>query len=283
LARKRKPKSRVKKNKLKKPSNILSGLNAILKIAAGLFLLIVISNLFVLVHDRFVQSAYFESKTVLVKGAHRLLEKDILEQAQIKTGVNILSVNLPLAKKRLQAHPWIASASVRREFPDTVIIEIKEHQPIAIVDLQERYLMNTNGELFKHWSREDRIVLPVINGLTGSDIAFSRMYPNIIAGDVLDVLRLGRGSGSVIPNRIVKRILVDREVGITLCVSENMKTIKLGHPDYPVKYENLKRALFFIDTLDDIEDFYSIDLTEVEKIVIDPVVNEYMSGEHKEA
>ncbi len=176
MARKRKPKSTVKKNRRKKPSNILSGLNAILKIAAGLFLLIVISNLFVLVHDLFVRSAYFESKTLRVKGAHRLSVKDIMEQARIKTGVNILSVNLLLAKKQLQAHPWIASASVRREFPDTVIIEIKEHQPIAIVDLQQRYLMNTNGELFKHWSREDRVVLPVINGLTGSDIAF---FPHV--------------------------------------------------------------------------------------------------------
>ncbi len=283
MARKQKLKTRVKKNKRKKPSNILSGLYVVLKVAAGLFLLIVVSNLFVLAYDLFVQSTYFESKAVVIKGAYRLSEKDIMEQAQVKMGANILSVNLTLAKNRLQAHPWIASASVRREFPDTIIIEIKEHRPIAVVEMEQRYLMNINGELFKQWSPEDSVVLPVINGLTGTDIAFSRMYPNIITDGVLDVLRLGSDFESVIPNRIVKRILVDREVGITLCVSENMKTIKLGHLDYPVKYENLKRALFFIDTLDNIEGFYSIDLTEVERIVIDPVVNAYIFGEHKEA
>lgn len=283
MARKQKLKTRVKKNKRKKTSNILNGLYVVLKVAAGLFLLIVVSNLFVLAHDLFVQSTYFESKTVVIKGADRLSEKDIMEQAQVKMGANILSVNLTLAKKRLQAHPWIASASVRREFPDTVIIEIKEHRPIAVVDMEQRYLMNINGELFKRWSPEDSVVLPVIKGLTGTDIAFSRMYPNIITDGVLDVLRLGSGLESVISNRIVKRILVDRELGITLCVSENMKTIKLGHPDYQVKYENLKRALFFIDTSDYIQDFYTIDLSEEKKIVIDPVLNEYMSGDQKEA
>ncbi len=283
MARKQKLKTRVKKNKRKKPSNILSGLYVVLKVAAGLFLLIVVSNLFVLAYDLFVQSTYFESKAVVIKGAYRLSKKDIMEQAQVKMGANILSVNLTLAKNRLQAHPWIASASVRREFPDTVIIEIKEHRPIAVVNMEQRYLMNINGELFKRWSPEDSVGLPVINGLTGTDIAFSRMYPNIITDGVLDVLRLGSDFESVIPNRIVKRILVDRELGITLCVSENMKTIKLGHPDYQVKYENLKRALFFIDTSDYIQDFYTIDLSEVEKIVIDPVLNEYMSGDHKEA
>ncbi len=283
MARKQKLKTRVKKNKRKKPSNILSGLYVVLKVAAGLFLLIVVSNLFVLAYDLFVQSTYFESKAVVIKGAYRLSKKDIMEQAQVKMGANILSVNLTLAKNRLQAHPWIASASVRREFPDTIIIEIKEHRPIAVVDMEQRYLMNINGELFKRWSPEDSVVLPVINGLTGTDIAFSRMYPNIITDGVLDVLRLGSDFESVIPNRIVKRILVDRELGITLCVSENMKTIKLGHPDYQVKYENLKRTLFFIDTSDYIQDFYTIDLSEVEKIVIDPVLNEYMSGDHKEA
>jgi cell division protein FtsQ len=283
LARKQKLKTRVKKNKRKKPSNILSGLYVVLKVAAGLFLLIVVSNLFVLAYDLFVQSTYFESKAVVIKGAYRLSKKDIMEQAQVKMGANILSVNLTLAKNWLQAHPWIASASVRREFPDTIIIEIKEHRPIAVVDMEQRYLMNINGELFKRWSPEDSVVLPVINGLTGTDIAFSRMYPNIITDGVLDVLRLGSDFESVIPNRIVKRILVDRELGITLCVSENMKTIKLGHPDYQVKYENLKRTLFFIDTSDYIQDFYTIDLSEVEKIVIDPVLNEYMSGDHKEA
>lgn len=283
MARKQKLKTRVKKNKRKKPSNILSGLYVVLKVAAGLFLLIVVSNLFVLAYDLFVQSTYFESKAVVIKGAYRLSKKDIMEQAQVKMGANILSVNLTLAKNRLQAHPWIASASVRREFPDTVIIEIKEHRPIAVVDMGQKYLMNINGELFKRWSPEDSVGLPVINGLTGTDIAFSRMYPNIITDGVLDVLRLGSDFESVIPNRIVKRILVDRELGITLCVSENMKTIKLGHTDYQVKYENLKRALFFIDTSDYIQDFYTIDLSEVEKIVIDPVLNEYMSGDHKEA
>lgn len=283
MARKQKLKTRVKKNKRKKPSNILSGLYVVLKVAAGLFLLIVVSNLFVLAYDLFVQSTYFESKAVVITGAYRLSKKDIMEQAQVKMGANILSVNLTLAKNRLQAHPWIASASVRREFPDTVIIEIKEHRPIAVVDMGQKYLMNINGELFKRWSPEDSVVLPVINGLTGTDIAFSRMYPNIITDGVLDVLRLGSDFESVIPNRIVKRILVDRELGITLCVSENMKTIKLGHTDYQVKYENLKRALFFIDTSDYIQDFYTIDLSEVEKIVIDPVLNEYMSGDHKEA
>ena len=283
MARKQKLKIRVKKNKRKKPSNILSGLYVVLKVAAGLFLLIVVSNLFVLAYDLFVQSTYFESKAVVIKGAYRLSKKDIMEQAQVKMGANILSVNLTLAKNRLQAHPWIASASVRREFPDTVIIEIKEHRPIAVVNMEQRYLMNINGELFKRWSPEDSVGLPVINGLTGTDIAFSRMYPNIITDGVLDVLRLGSDFESVIPNRIVKRILVDRELGITLCVSENMKTIKLGHTDYQVKYENLKRALFFIDTSDYIQDFYTIDLSEVEKIVIDPVLNEYMSGDHKEA
>ncbi len=283
MARKQKLKTRVKKNKRKKPSNILSGLYVVLKVAAGLFLLIVVSNLFVLAYDLFVQSTYFESKAVVIKGAYRLSKKDIMEQAQVKMGANILSVNLTLAKNRLQAHPWIASASVRREFPDTVIIEIKEHRPIAVVDMEQRYLMNINGELFKRWSPEDSVGLPVIKGLTGTDIAFSRMYPNIITDGVLDVLRLGSDFESVIPNRIVKRILVDRELGITLCVSENMKTIKLGHTDYQVKYENLKRALFFIDTSDYIQDFYTIDLSEVEKIVIDPVLNEYMSGDHKEA
>lgn len=283
MVRNRQRSTRIKRNRRRKPSAFLSGAITVFKVSAGLFLLIVLSNLYVLAHDHFVKSTFFAGKTVRVEGARRLLDKEIVDRAAVKKGANILSVNLTLARKRLEAHPWISHASVRREFPDTVIIEVTEHQGVAMVELHQRYLMNTHGDLFKPYAPQDRLDLPVIQGLTVSDISFSGTYPRITDGEVLKVLHLGSRAGSVLPNTMVRRILVDREVGTTLCVSDEEKTIQLGHSDYPAKYKNLKRVLSFIEKFDHAVDFYRVDLTEVEKIVVDPVLNPQAPAEHKEA
>ena len=283
MARKSPRNGRVKRNRRKKSSAFFSGAVTVFKFAAGLFILIVVSNMYVLAHDYFVESPFFAGKTVRVEGVSRLGEREIADRAGVKKGASILSVNLALARKRLEAHPWVARASVRREFPGTLVIEVAEHQGAAVVALHRKYLMNTRGELFKPYSPEDRLAVPVIQGLAVWDVSFSGPYPRITNSAVLKVLSLGNREGSVLPNRSVKRIVVDRELGITLCVSDNGKTIQLGHSDYPVKYKNLKRVQRFIETYDHAVDFYRVDLTEVEKIVIEPVLNPQAPEAHKEA
>ncbi|MCK7508365.1 MAG: FtsQ-type POTRA domain-containing protein [Desulfobacterales bacterium] len=115
-----------------------------------------VSLFFVFVHDVFTQSEHFQARQIQVEGASAPGRRARLQTvAGVRPGINVLSVNLSAARKRLLAHPWIAEAEIQREIPSTLRIRIREHVPAAVVDVGRKFLLNTRGEIFKEWEPAD--------------------------------------------------------------------------------------------------------------------------------
>ncbi len=237
---------------------------------------------------------------MIVSGAMRLSVKQILAQAQIHNDMNILAVNIAIARKKLLAHPWIAEARIEREIPDQIHIAITEHHPLAIVDLGRKFLMNANGILFKEMEASDPSELPIITGLGYSDIHIqdknrSRSKPSAVRNTsqqtrsypfdaVLDILRLGQPPGCILPNRLIKKIRVDREIGLTVYASGTAREIKLGYHDFSQKYRVLKKILLFLSDgkIKTFSDFDSIDLNNLNRVVLHPSGTQSPAKDRKE-
>lgn len=230
----------------------------------------VLSLLFIFVHDVLVQCSYFNASVVSVTGCRRLTETLVMNQAGVAPGVNILSVNLTAARKRLLAHPWIAEAEVRRDIPDAIHIRVKEHVPLATLDLGREFLINRRGAIFKAAAPGENAGLPLITGLTFADIGVPGKHPEKPFQAVLDVLALGAVEGVVLPNQLVREIRVDREIGLTLLAFDQDRAIKLGYGSYPQKYARLRNVLFYIQQRGRFIDFASIDLNDPERVVVSP-------------
>ena len=254
------------------------------KAAAGLGVLCIISTGFVFIYDFITQCDYFEAKSLTITGNHMFSDKQIISQADLKKGVNIFSVNLSIVKKRLLSHPWIEEAEISRELPSGIDIRIKEHKAVAIVDFGRRFLINNKGKIFKEFNAGDPDVLPVINGLRYSDIAINpklRSHGNDKSNmalymkersnpfdAVMDVLRLGQRTESVLPNKLIRRIMVDREIGITIYAFNKIKEIKLGYKNYADKYDLLKKVLLYIKNINNLQNPVSIDLNNFNRVVV---------------
>jgi len=221
-----------------------------------------------------------------ITGNHSFSEKQILSLADLKKGVNIFSVNLSLIQKRLLAHPWIEEADISRELPSGIKIRIKEHQAVAVVDLGRRFLINNKGKIFKEVSAKDPGGLPVINGLRYSDITITPKLRSPGSGEnnlalhikersnpfdaVMDVLRLGQRAESILPNKLIRKIMVDREIGVTIYGFNKIKEIKLGYENYADKYDLLKKVLLYINNINNFQDLVSIDLNNFNRAVVNP-------------
>lgn len=259
-------------------------LRMLFKAAVGLGVLCMISTGFVFIYDFIAQYDCFETKSLTITGNHMFSDKQIISQADLKKGANIFSVNLSIVQKRLLAHPWIEEADISRELPSGIKIRIKEHEAVAIVDFGRRFLINNKGEIFKEWSPGDPGVLPVINGLRYSDISITPKLSSHGSGEsnmaiymkgrsnpfdaVLDVLRLGQRAESVLPNKLIRQILVDREIGITIYAFMKIKEIKLGYENYADKYDLLKKVLLYIKNINSFQDPVSIDLNNFNRVVV---------------
>ncbi|GBC61988.1 hypothetical protein DENIS_2951 [Desulfonema ishimotonii] len=246
------------------------------------------SLIFPAIYGYVIQSDRFVAQQVTITGAARLSRAEILHLACLDGAVSIPGFNFTLARKRLRAHPWVDDADVSFGLPWEIRVCIREHQPLAVFDLGRRFIVNTRGEVFKAWAPGDPGHLPVVSGLRFSDISLSGavLYAPPFKA-VMNVLQFGRLPESVVPNRLITEIRVDREMGLTLWVASDpgrlrVKKIKLGYRNYSLKYDRLEKILLYLKKRQSVSEVDSIDLKNPDRVVVDPMGTESFAREDKE-
>jgi cell division protein FtsQ len=255
----------------------------------GLVGVMFFSAVFIFIHDYLTQTAYFGLKQLTVDGSQQLSREEVARCAGIRPGMNVLALNLNVARRRLLAHPWIAEAEIERRIPGGIRIRIEEHRPAAIVELDRRYLMDDRGTLFKTWQTSDAASLPVVTGLAPRDLILHQVpetgngllglgqktagepQPGRPLAAVLEVLQLGSEPGSALPNRSIRKIQVDRQTGLTILTGRTDRQITLGYQDYPRKYRMLSRLISHARHSGYASGFNRIDLNNLSRIVVNPV------------
>ena len=271
-----------KNSAAKRRNRIIKRIVLSVKTSVVIAALLLVSFVFIFSYDFLTQCDYFKAEKLVVTGMERLSEKQVLEQAQIKKGINIISVNLSMTRKRLLSHSWITEADVSRDLPTGISIRIKEHQPLAILDLGRKFLINTSGEIFKEMEASDPDQLPMISGLEFSDINTRDKPRSMPFNAVMNVLELGQKCKSVLPCKLIKKVQVDREMGLTIYAFDRIKEIKIGYHDYANKYDRLKNILVHLKELPELSHLESIDLNNLNRIVVHPATMESPARGHKE-
>ncbi len=79
---------------------------------------------------------------------------------------NFFSVNLNAARQAFETVPWVQHASVRREWPDKLIVQVDEYQALGTWGEQEGRLISVDGILFTANldEAEEDGKLPVLDG-----------------------------------------------------------------------------------------------------------------------
>lgn len=86
-------------------------------------------------------SSFFQLKYIVVQGNRHLKEKDIIRLAGINPGINIFQADLRQGRANLLTHPLIKKATLYRRLPATVVIDITEREPIAVISDRDRFLL----------------------------------------------------------------------------------------------------------------------------------------------
>lgn len=101
----------------------------------------------------------------------------------LREGQNLFSVNLDAAQRSLLKIPEIQSATVERELPSTIHIQIKPRSPVAWIsssdgpesdpgNFENCHLVDAEGFVYKPWQvRAEQTMLPVIYGIETDDMS----------------------------------------------------------------------------------------------------------------
>ena len=176
------------------------------------------------------RSPRFAITRVTVHGNHHLTDDQVRAALAVRPGANVFATDLDAAVRRLRANPWIATATARRVLPHELIVEVHEHEPAAVAQLGELYLVDATGHAFKRaeLAAGDGAGLPVVTGLSRAayladpDATAARVH------DVLDAL----ATWAAEPSRpAIGEVHVDAAGRLTLETSDGATAIELGAPD----------------------------------------------------
>ena len=85
-----------------------------------------------------------------------------------------LSLNLNAVRSELDSIPWVASSSVRRQWPGVLEVTVAEEQ--AAARWGKAGLLNTRGELFVEKAKDIPVELPRLSGPRGSERQVAERY-----------------------------------------------------------------------------------------------------------
>ena len=261
-------KNRYKKRLQQKRRRLLGRLLVGAKLFTLVAVMLAASAVFMVGYAAVTQSEYFSTRKIHVQGQSRLSEEEALKQAGIKSGENLLAINLKLVRKRLLAHPWISEASVAREIPGTIRIEISEHRALAVLDLGRKFIINQQGRIFKEHTNNDPQALPLVSGIAYADISLGddRLTPAMQV--LLEVLELSKDDKSILPYDQIRKLHMDAEMGLTFGMWQDERKIKLGYSRFEYKYRQLEKLLPHLKHNPGWKGYRMIDLTNPDRIVV---------------
>ncbi len=280
LGKKPTRKNRLKKNIRQRRRRWIGRLATGLKLVMLMVVLIAVSALFMAGYAAVTQSDYFCTQSIQIQGHSRLTRYDILSQAQIQPGDNLLAVNLRQVRKRLLAHPWIGTARVAREIPGTIYIYVTEHTPLAVVDLGRKFMVNTHGRIFKEFAKDDPQDIPLVTGIVYADISLGNDDLGKAMAAVVQVLKISRSKHKAIPYKDIRGVHLDPEMGITLSVWPDQRKIKLGYSQFKAKHGRLRQLLPHLKQHKMWRGFNTIDVNNPDRVVVqlDSSVRKKTSG-----
>jgi hypothetical protein len=140
-------------------------------------------------------------------------------------------------RARLEAHPYIAAATVRRQFPGRLEIVVRERRPQAIAVLDDLYYVDRSGATFGPLRPGDSRDYPFVTGLDAAAADGQRTWM------LRRALRLLRRCDRDTCVGELSEVHVEDGRGMVVYPAAPRVPIVLGWGSWPAKLERAERAL----------------------------------------
>lgn len=121
---------------------------------------------------------------VQVAGARHLTNSQIIKALDLPSDRNIFFLNQSDLEQRLQALPWVRTATVNLALPDRVSVRVVEWKPSAVLQVGEStYYLNDLGQVLDPASEPGGLLV-----LDRPDLGSVRAGQHAVSGDLLPIL-----------------------------------------------------------------------------------------------
>jgi len=155
---------RSKGKKKKRAYAYRSGERVVILLRKGIVFLLVFAAVLLCVFIFRVSANFMSIREIRLTGNHYLDRDEVLRTAGLHSGMNLYRLDLDKVDKRLRQNPWIREAYLKKQFPYTLMISIREARPEALLSLHKRlFLIDDQGNILQEIRDRVNRFLPVIN------------------------------------------------------------------------------------------------------------------------
>ena len=191
--------------------------------------LIILSFFLLPTYNPKVELEFFPIKKIEVSTGKNISKKEITKELSILYETNLMALNIEKINSLIINYELIETASLKKVYPDKIIIEIKEREIIAIVNNnKDKFFISRDNKLLKF----------------NNDIANDKL-PNVF-GDYKKFVKFYEDLGFLNFNLNNIKAYYYFEVGRWDILTKNKKLIKLPTLDYEksiTNYLNLDKCL----------------------------------------
>jgi cell division protein FtsQ len=166
------------------------------------------------------QDAQIKQLTVLGKPIYTK-ESEILAAIQRADLSSYFELDVKRVQHEVQALPWIATASVRKQWPSTLKVYVVEHQPVAVWNSD--LLLNQDGQVFQAKSNKLPKDLPELFGPEGSELEAWQTF-----GQLKALLQVNQFSlvSLALSERFAWQLWLDNGIRLNLGLGEKAKRVQ---------------------------------------------------------
>lgn len=173
---------------------------------------------------------FFQITSVIIEGNRMTDKEEITNLSRIDIHSNLLAIDTGQVRALLENHPWIAAAEVVRDWPNRLLIQVKEKKPAALLNREaEQLYLDSRGRIIAATAPAHELDFPVITGLENAalDGATTESRPQCL-NDVFEFLRLANRNNPILPEQNISEIHVGPSDELTLYLLDRPFPIYLG-------------------------------------------------------
>jgi len=235
----------------------------LLKIFLFLLVLGALSLTFISGYQILTSSPYFRLHNIVLTGVNDDLREEVIKISGLRERESLLSIDPVTIKGNIEAHPWIKSVFLKKEFPHTLYIKAEKQEAVAIVLLRRMYFMDRGGVIFKEVERDEPVDFPVVTGLSAGDKKNGAYLKEVVS--FLNALFLMDTPLSV---ERLSEIHVEEDGTLTIFFNKLPFKVFFGRDDFIRKIDSLTHIIKHLRAAHRLSQVRSIDLGYSDRAVV---------------
>lgn len=188
----------------------------------------------------------FKIRSFSVEGVASTSSKTVRQLSGITLyKTSLLELDIKEIEKKIEQEPWVSKATVKRDWPSDVVIMVREHEPVALMNMSvddgpELFYVDRKGNAFLQVRPGNDVDFPVITGL---DTIPDKALREQIFGEMMAFLKRARRNNPNLPVQSISEMHINRHGNMVVYLVDYPFPIFFGQGETVTKFHRLRRVL----------------------------------------